>query len=124
MPPVPLEYQGRELIGQFLRAVAFRDGRTYTLVRARVNRQPAFQSFLPGAAGPNDLLVLTLAPGPGVRAAAEGRSAARIAAMTRFAPAAARAAALPGLDGVFARGLCHNGRVNDQAHTGVRIYLY
>ncbi len=27
MPPVPLEYQGRELIGQFLRSVAFRDAR-------------------------------------------------------------------------------------------------
>ena len=87
MPPVPLEYQGRELIGQFLRAVAFRDGRTYTLVRARVNRQPAFQSFLPGAAGPNDLLVLTLAPGGRHWPRRQVAVAARIAAMTRFAPA-------------------------------------
>jgi RNA polymerase sigma-70 factor (ECF subfamily) len=38
MPPAPLEYQGRELIGRFLRDVAFRDGRTFLLVPARGER--------------------------------------------------------------------------------------
>ena len=28
MPPAPLEYQGRDLIAQFLAAISFRDGRT------------------------------------------------------------------------------------------------
>jgi RNA polymerase sigma-70 factor (TIGR02960 family) len=75
MPPMPLEYQGRELIGRFLRAVAFRDGRTYRLVPARVNGQPAFEAYLPGAGDPNDLLVLTMAGSP-----------AAVSAMTRFRP--------------------------------------
>jgi RNA polymerase sigma-70 factor (ECF subfamily) len=77
MPPMPLEYRGRDLIGEFLRAIAFRDGRTYRLTPVRVNGQLAFEAFLPGAAKPNDLLVLTLSP------AAPGTL---IAAMTRFPP--------------------------------------
>src|SRR5271166_3295095 len=32
MPPVPLEYQGRELTGRFLGTIAFRLGRRYRLV--------------------------------------------------------------------------------------------
>ena len=76
MPPMPLEYQGRELIGLFLRTVAFRDGRTYRLESSRANGQPAFESYLPGAGKPNDLLVLTLAAGPA--------GACQITAMTRF----------------------------------------
>jgi RNA polymerase sigma-70 factor (ECF subfamily) len=104
MPPVPLEYQGLELIGEFLRVVAFREGRTYTLVPARVNRQLAFESFLPGATEPNDLLVLTLTAEAGLIAGASGGSGVRIAAMTRFAPGTARVAAMPGLGAVFAPG--------------------
>ncbi len=73
MPPAPLEYQGRDLIGRFLQAVAFRDGRTYRLEFTRANGQLAFESWLPGAASPNDLLVLTLSGG-------------QISAMTRFPP--------------------------------------
>jgi RNA polymerase sigma-70 factor (ECF subfamily) len=46
MPPVPLEYQGRELAGQFFTAVAFRGGRRYRLVPTRANRQPAFGVYL------------------------------------------------------------------------------
>ena len=37
-------------------------------VPARVNRQLAFESFRPGATGPTDLLVLTLAPQAGLTA--------------------------------------------------------
>jgi len=46
MPPVPLEYQGRELIGQFFATVAFRHGRRYRLVPTRANGQPAFAVYL------------------------------------------------------------------------------
>jgi RNA polymerase sigma-70 factor (ECF subfamily) len=77
MPPMPLEYRGRDLIGVFLRVIAFRDGRTYRLAPARVNGQLAFEAILPGATEPNDLLVLTLSP-----AAPDPL----IVAMTRFPP--------------------------------------
>jgi RNA polymerase sigma-70 factor (ECF subfamily) len=46
MPPVPLEYQGRELIGEFFETVAFRQGRRYRLVPTRANGQPAFAAYL------------------------------------------------------------------------------
>ena len=46
MPPVPLEYQGPELIGEFFAMVAFRDGRRYRLVPSGANRQPAFAIYL------------------------------------------------------------------------------
>jgi len=42
MPPVPLEYQGRELTRDFLRAVAFRPGRQFRVQQTRANGQPAF----------------------------------------------------------------------------------
>jgi RNA polymerase sigma-70 factor (TIGR02960 family) len=77
MPPLPLEYQGREPIGRFLRTVAFRDGRTFRLTPARYNGQLAFEAVLPGATAPHDLLVLTLTTGP---------AGAGIAGMTRFWP--------------------------------------
>jgi hypothetical protein len=41
MPPVPLEYQGLELIAEFFTLV-FRMGRRYRLVATRANGQPAF----------------------------------------------------------------------------------
>jgi hypothetical protein len=46
MPPVPLEYQGPELIGEFFATIAFRDGREYRLVPSRANGQPAFATYL------------------------------------------------------------------------------
>jgi RNA polymerase sigma-70 factor, ECF subfamily len=77
MPPAALEYQGRDLIGRFLAAIAFREGRTFRLVATRGNGQLSFGSYLRdpsgGAAQANDLLVLTLA-------------GSRISAMTRFQP--------------------------------------
>jgi RNA polymerase sigma-70 factor (ECF subfamily) len=75
MPPVPLEYQGRELAARFHAAVTFRHGRTYRLVATRANGQPAFGVYVRDPhttlLHANGLLVLTLA----------GR---RICAMTRF----------------------------------------
>jgi RNA polymerase sigma-70 factor (ECF subfamily) len=46
MPPVPLEYQGRELARQFFAAVAFRQHRRYRLVPTRANGQPALGVYL------------------------------------------------------------------------------
>jgi RNA polymerase sigma-70 factor (ECF subfamily) len=43
MPPAPQEYQGHELIAEFMRAVVFRAGaRRYRLVATSANGQPAF----------------------------------------------------------------------------------
>ena len=73
MPPLPLEYQGRELARQFFTAV-WRN-RSYRLVPTRANGQPAFAVYvrdpLAGVAHANGLLVASLA-GP------------RICALTRF----------------------------------------
>ena len=46
MPPVPLEYQGKDLARRFFTTVAFRQGRRYRLVRTRANGQPAFAVYL------------------------------------------------------------------------------
>lgn len=42
MPPLPLEYQGRELAAGFLSATTLRPGWTARLLPTRANRQPAF----------------------------------------------------------------------------------
>jgi len=75
MPPLPLEYQGRELAARFLTATAFRPGWTARLVPARANGQPAFGFY---ARDPDTgryytvgLMVLTLSGG-------------QVCAMTRF----------------------------------------
>jgi RNA polymerase sigma-70 factor (ECF subfamily) len=64
MPPVPLEYQGREPAAVFLATSAFRLHRTYRLVPTRANGQLAFgiyrQDPPTGVAHANGLLVLTL----------------------------------------------------------------
>jgi RNA polymerase sigma-70 factor (ECF subfamily) len=46
MPPVPLEYQGRDLARRFFATIAFREGRRYRLVPTRANGQPAFGIYL------------------------------------------------------------------------------
>jgi RNA polymerase sigma-70 factor (TIGR02960 family) len=64
MPPVPLEYQGRELATRFF-SLAFRPGRRYRLVATRANGQPAFGVYVRDRHTPvlhaNGLIVLTLA---------------------------------------------------------------
>jgi RNA polymerase sigma-70 factor (ECF subfamily) len=77
MPPLPLEYQGRELAGRFFTATAFRPGWTARLIPVRANGQPAFGFY---ARDPQTghfytvgLMVVTL-------------SGAYISAMTRFDP--------------------------------------
>ena len=65
MPPIPLEYQGREPTARFLTVVAFREGRTYRLIATRANGQPAFGIYVrdrhTGIARAAGLQVLTLA---------------------------------------------------------------
>jgi RNA polymerase sigma-70 factor (ECF subfamily) len=65
MPPVPLEYQGRDLARKFFAVVAFRPGRTFRLIATRANRQPAFGAYVADLHTPvfhaNGLFVLTLA---------------------------------------------------------------
>jgi RNA polymerase sigma-70 factor (ECF subfamily) len=75
MPPIPLEYHGRELAARFHTVVTFRQGRTWRLVPTRANGQPAFCGYVrdptAGVLHANGLLVLTLAGD-------------RICVMTRF----------------------------------------
>jgi RNA polymerase sigma-70 factor (ECF subfamily) len=65
MPPIPLEYQGRELVREFFATVAFGKGRSFQLVPTRANAQPAFGVYRrdPSAEAFHavGLLVLTLA---------------------------------------------------------------
>ena len=65
MPPVPLQYQGREVVARFLAATGFRPGRSARLVPTRANGQPAFGLYIRDPQAPvahaNGILVLTLA---------------------------------------------------------------
>jgi RNA polymerase sigma-70 factor (ECF subfamily) len=73
MPPMPFEYEGRDVVGGFCDSI-FRSGRRFDLVRTRANGQPAFGAYLRGLDGVSHgvgLYVLTLA-------------GERICAMTRF----------------------------------------
>ena len=64
MPPLPLEYQGQEAIGAFLRHRERVRGVPLRVVPTRANTQPAFGCYLPdadaGIARPRGLFVLTL----------------------------------------------------------------
>ncbi len=73
MPPMPLEYEGRDVVARFCASI-FRSGRRFDLVPTRANGQPAFGAYLRGSTGIRHgvgLIVLTLAGD-------------RIRAMTRF----------------------------------------
>jgi len=73
MPPIPLEYQGRDLVARFYASIIRR--RTHDLVPTRANGQPAFGAYLRAPTGGirhgTGLFVLTL-------------TGDRICAMTRF----------------------------------------
>jgi RNA polymerase sigma-70 factor (TIGR02960 family) len=63
MPPLPLEYEGRDVVGRFY-ASMFASGRRFDLVPTRANGQPAFGAYLRAPNGVRHgtgLLVLTLA---------------------------------------------------------------
>ncbi|MGP4029273.1 sigma-70 family RNA polymerase sigma factor [Actinomadura sp. 3N407] len=73
MPPMPFEYEGRDVVARFCDGI-FRAGRRFDLVPTRANGQPAFGAYLRGPTGirhGTGLYVLTL-------------TGDRICAMTRF----------------------------------------
>ena len=73
MPPMPFEYQGRDLVAKFCASI-FGAGRLFDLVPTRANGQPAFGAYLKAPNGTSNgvgLYVITLA-------------GERICAMTRF----------------------------------------
>jgi RNA polymerase sigma-70 factor (TIGR02960 family) len=73
MPPMPFEYQGRDVVARFCASI-FGAGRRFDLISTRANGQPAFGAYLRAATGirhGTGLYVLTL-------------SGDRICAMTRF----------------------------------------
>jgi len=61
MPPIPLEYQGKDAVLPLFASV-FRSGRRFELVPTRANGQPAFGAYLrtPGARRGVSLIVLAL----------------------------------------------------------------
>ena len=62
MPPMPLEYEGRDVVARFYASI-FRSGRRFDLVPTRANGQPAFGAYLRARSGirhGTGLLVLTL----------------------------------------------------------------
>ena len=62
MPPLPLEYEGRDVVARFY-ASMIGSGRRFDLVPTRANGQPAFGAYLRAATGVRHgtgLLVLTL----------------------------------------------------------------
>jgi RNA polymerase sigma-70 factor (TIGR02960 family) len=73
MPPMPFEYEGRDLVARFCASI-FGAGRRFDLVATRANGQPAFGAYLRAPTGISHgmgLYVLTL-------------TGDRICAMTRF----------------------------------------
>jgi RNA polymerase sigma-70 factor (TIGR02960 family) len=73
MPPMPFEYEGRDVVARFCASI-FRAGRRFDLVPTRANGQPAFGAYLRAPTGISHwtgLYVLTL-------------TGDRISAMTRF----------------------------------------
>ena len=69
MPPMPLEYEGREAVAGFC-ALLFDSGRRFSLLSTRANGQPAFGVYVVGAGGVrhgSGLIVLTV-EGTGIKA--------------------------------------------------------
>jgi Sigma-70, region 4/SnoaL-like domain len=72
MPPMPLEYEGRDVVERLFASI-FRSGRRFDLVPTRANGQPAFGAYLRAPTGIRHgvgLIVLTLT---GDRISAMGR---------------------------------------------------
>ncbi|HWC79106.1 MAG TPA: RNA polymerase subunit sigma-70 [Pseudonocardiaceae bacterium] len=73
MPPVPFEYESRDVVARFCASI-FRAGRRFELVPTRANGQPAFGAYLRGANG--------ISHGTGIYVLALAGD--HISAMTRF----------------------------------------
>jgi hypothetical protein len=74
MPPMPLEYRGRDAVGRFCADILFRSGRRVDLVPTRANGQPAFGAYVRSPAGVRHAVGLYVL----------GLAGDRISAMTRF----------------------------------------
>ena len=85
MPPIPFEYEGRDVVARFC-ARLFDAGRRFDLVPTRANGQPAFGAYLrpPSEAGPGGGAGARPRPGTGLYVLTLAGD--RIAAMTRFEP--------------------------------------
>jgi len=86
MPPIPLEYVGRELVARFLTTVIFEPGLSFRVIVARANGQPALGVYARKSAAtvfePTGVLVFTLA-------------GAKVSAITRFGASVLRWFDLP-----------------------------
>jgi RNA polymerase sigma-70 factor (ECF subfamily) len=73
MPPMQLEYEGRDIVTRFL-DLFFRSGRKFDLVPTRANGQPAFATYVRTSTGirPGTSLIVIALAGD------------RISAITRF----------------------------------------
>jgi RNA polymerase sigma-70 factor (ECF subfamily) len=84
MPPIPFEYEGRDLVGRFC-ARLFAAGRKVELVPTRANGQPAFGAYVSAPSGARQatgLITITIAGG-------------RISATSRFEASVLRWFGLP-----------------------------
>jgi RNA polymerase sigma-70 factor (TIGR02960 family) len=84
MPPMPFEYEGRDVVARFCGSI-FGSGRRFDLVPTRANGQPAFGAYLRARTGDSHgvgLIVLRL-------------TGDRICAMTRFDNSVFRSFGLP-----------------------------
>ena len=84
MPPMPFEYEGRDVVARFCASI-FGAGRRFDLVPTRANGQPAFGAYLRGTKGVSHgvgLYVLSL-------------TGTRIRALSRFEKSALPAFGLP-----------------------------
>jgi RNA polymerase sigma-70 factor (TIGR02960 family) len=85
MPPMPLEYLGRDVVANFCAATLFAGGRRFDLLPTRANGQPAFGAYFRGPAG--------VRPGTGLIVIALAGD--RVTAMTRFEASALARFGLP-----------------------------
>jgi RNA polymerase sigma-70 factor (ECF subfamily) len=84
MPPMPFEYEGRDIVARFC-ASLFRAGRRFDLVPTRANGQPAFGAYLRTTTGVRH----------GVGLYVIGLAGDRVCAMTRFDKGALASFGLP-----------------------------
>jgi ketosteroid isomerase-like protein len=77
MPPIPLEYHGRDIVAGFCASALFGTSRRFDLVPTRANGQPAFGSYLRAPAVPDGTR-------PAVGLIVISVAGDRVSAMTRF----------------------------------------
>jgi RNA polymerase sigma-70 factor (TIGR02960 family) len=86
MPPIPLEYAGRDLVARFLATIIFEPGLSFRMIPSRANGQPALGVYARKPAAtlfePTGVLVFTLA-------------GAKVSAITRFGASVLRWFDLP-----------------------------